>query len=233
MRRIVSVISLVVVFLVVSGLYYKSATQMRIVKHKFDGGYEVWEIYNALTTKECNELITVALRKGLETSKIWGEQDGPSNVINMSHRNSKQTWLYDNENSIAAKITDLSYKLTGYTPECQEALQVARYEPGGRFNEHFDACDNNNKEYCDAMNNNAGQRRTTLLIYLNDDFTGGETEFAQLGLKVKPLKGKAVLFWNVDENDVIIQQSKHSGNPVISGEKWIANKWAHSKVYKQ
>jgi prolyl 4-hydroxylase len=47
-------------------------------------------------------------------------------------------------------------------------------------------------------------RFATILLYLNDDMEGGETEFPRWlnadtseGLKVKPQVGKAVLFYNL------------------------------------
>jgi prolyl 4-hydroxylase len=32
------------------------------------------------------------------------------------------------------------------------------------------------------------------VFYLNDDFTGGETEFPELGKRITPLRGRALLF---------------------------------------
>lgn len=41
------------------------------------------------------------------------------------------------------------------------------------------------------------RRQYTVLVYLNDDFIGGATEFPNLKRVVKPQKGKAVLFTNL------------------------------------
>jgi prolyl 4-hydroxylase len=75
------------------------------------------------------------------------------------------------------------------------------------------------------MNGKEGPRYYTLLIYLNDDFEGGETVFPKINKFVKPKKGKAVLFQSVDHRGVIIDEAFHGGNPVSAGQKWIANKW--------
>ena len=77
------------------------------------------------------------------------------------------------------------------------------------------------------MNQNNGPRYLTFLIYLNDNFEGGETIFPNINKKIKPEKGKAVIFKNIDENENIIKQSLHGGEPVRSGQKWIINKWIH------
>ena len=75
------------------------------------------------------------------------------------------------------------------------------------------------------VNGDNGPRLLTVLFYLNDDFEGGETIFPKINKVVKPQKGKAVIFRNVDNDGVIISQAVHGGEPVKNGEKWIANKW--------
>jgi prolyl 4-hydroxylase len=63
------------------------------------------------------------------------------------------------------------------------------------------------------------------LIYLNDDFEGGETDFILANRTIIPKKGKAILFYNVDINLTLIPESVHVGRKVRNGTKWIANKW--------
>jgi hypothetical protein len=75
------------------------------------------------------------------------------------------------------------------------------------------------------MNKGCGHRLYTFLIYLNDDFEGGGTDFPRMNLCIKPKKGKAILFQNIDERFDLIPESLHAGCPVTSGTKWVANKW--------
>ena len=61
-------------------------------------------------------------------------------------------------------------------------------------------------------------RRLSAVLYLNDDFTGGETEFALQKVKIKPETGKLVLFppyWT----------HTHWSRPVETGTKYIAATW--------
>ena len=104
---------------------------------------------------------------------------------------------------------------------------VAKYDKNGKFDSHYDCCVYDDEEKCRIMNGNSGERRSTLMIYLNDDFEGGETEFEKIGLKIKPEKGKAILFWSTDDNGKTIDNSLHRGNKVISGTKMICTKWSH------
>ena len=92
----------------------------------------------------------------------------------------------------------------------EENLQVVEYDIDNYYNEHYDAV-YGPKSYCKEKSS----RLATILIYLNDDYIGGE----------KPEKVKAILFYNIDENNNVIKESLHKGNPIISGKKYICNKW--------
>ena len=63
-------------------------------------------------------------------------------------------------------------------------------------------------------------REFVFITYLNDDFEGGETEFRDHGLRVKPEKGKTVIF-------PAGYTHMHRGNPPIGGTKYIATTWAN------
>ena len=61
---------------------------------------------------------------------------------------------------------------------------------------------------------------------MNDNFTGGETEFPKRNIQAKPKIGKAVLFFNLnDDNTNRRDKSFHAGLPPNTGEKWMCNKW--------
>ena len=198
------------------------------------GDYEVIEIYNALSDKDCRDIIQYSRLKGMSNSDVLSYGTPTDTVVNESFRSSKTRWVDDKEHHVARKLAALSWKLSGIPPSHQEALQVAHYKSSRKFDAHFDACVYDDKAYCDKMNNNSGQRFSTLLVYLNDNFTGGETEFVNINnVKIKPEKGKAIFFWNTDENEKILQESQHRGNPVGKGEKWICTKWSHPRAYSK
>ena len=198
----------------------------KITPHEF-GEYTIFEIRDVLTAKQCDDLIALAKTKGMDGSAVLSYGKESTTEMDESHRKSKHTWLKDEESPIIQEIADYTAMLSTLPLENQEMIQIASYEPGGNFKGHYDACVYEDKEYCDKINKGAGQRKLTLLIYLNDNFEGGETEFTNINLKIKPEKGKAVLFASTDENQVIYKESMHQGNEVLSGEKWIATKWVH------
>jgi len=101
-----------------------------------------------------------------------------------------------------------------------EPLQILRYRPGQEYRAHFDAV-------TDADN----QRILTFLVYLNDDYEGGETEFLATGLKVKGRKGDGLLFRNADDAGRPDPASQHAGLPVLKGEKFLASRWIRERPF--
>ena len=212
----VIIISMIGIYLTWS---YISSSNEHKYKVDYDYDYDVEEIPNFLSDEECETIIKTSIGN-LSPSRVYSDND---DVLSTSMRKSNQCWLDDSYD--CAKI--ISERVKDYTKthdNNQEQLQVVQYNKGGFFNPHYDACDGNG-EYCKRMDGNLGPRLYTMLIYLNDDFKGGETVFPKINKVVKPEKGKAVLFRNVDDNGDIIKESFHGGVPVKDGEKWIANKW--------
>lgn len=73
-------------------------------------------------------------------------------------------------------------------------------------------------------------RFATILFYLNDDMEGGETSFplwlnaeTTEELKVKPERGKAVLFYSLLPDGNYDERSMHAAMPVKKGEKVCIN----------
>lgn len=186
----------------------------------------LFEYPNFLTDEECDMLIEISQNR-LEPSKVYDSQQDNND---QSQRKSDQCWLHDNDHPVIEKISKKAAELSG-KPMCnQELLQVVKYPEGGFFNPHYDACVGN-KEYCKRMNGVGGPRYMTLLIYLNDDFSGGETSFPKLNKTAQPQKGKAIVFYNTDQHGKVLNNSMHGGNPVQNGNKWICNKWVRINEY--
>ena len=99
-----------------------------------------------------------------------------------------------------------------------EPLQVLRYSAGQEYRPHFDAIDG-------AEN----QRTLTFLVYLNDGYEGGETQFLATGLKVSGKKGDGLLFRNADDSGRRDPNAKHAGLPPTTGEKFIASRWIRQR----
>lgn len=105
-----------------------------------------------------------------------------------------------------------------------EVPKILHYAPGETFAVHFDYLNPSEPAYAAELAAR-GQRTDTFLIYLNDDFSGGETSFPEIGLSHMGAKGDALLFRNVDAAGAPDQDTMHAGLPPTSGEKWVFSQW--------
>ena len=69
-----------------------------------------------------------------------------------------------------------------------------------------------------------GQRLLTYMVYLNS-VKGGRTVFTAKGVSRPPVEGDAIFWFNVKSDGGFDSRAHHTGCPVVSGSKWIANKW--------
>ena len=187
---------------------------------KIDGDYYIKEIPDFLTANECDQICEISRNK-LTPSKVYTSNDDQENN---TVRISDQCWLKDLDDTIIKRISERVAKLTQTDIKSQEELQVVKYSEGGFYRPHFDAC-NKETDDCSRLNKGLGPRYITFIIYLNDDFEGGETFFPRIDKYVVPKKGKAAIFYNLDNEGEILPKSLHGGVDVKNGEKWIANKW--------
>jgi prolyl 4-hydroxylase len=84
-----------------------------------------------------------------------------------------------------------------------ERLRFYRYSPGQRFAAHTDGY---------FIRSETERSLLTLILYLNEEFTGGETFFLNSETRVAPQTGKVLVF---------AHQLWHEGLPVQSGTKYI------------
>ncbi len=81
-----------------------------------------------------------------------------------------------------------------------EQFRFYKYNSSQRFKRHIDGRFKRNEEE---------ESRITFMIYLNDNFEGGETAFDEV--TIVPVTGNALCF---------IHEQKHEGKPVLSGTKY-------------
>lgn len=171
---------------------------------------------NVVTPAEADYIIKTSEQSFSESTIVGG--------FNTKVRKSKTTWLYNTDPKIASIISRIC-RLGDVEYENAEALQVVKYEPGGYYNEHHDACCDNDPK-CTEFVQKSGQRMLTMLIYLNDDFTGGETEFPKLNLKIKAPKYGGIMFRPLEKNSNRCHPyALHKGTPINSGIKYVCNVW--------
>jgi len=107
---------------------------------------------------------------------------------------------------------------TGTKPVQAEPLQIIHYSKGGEFRPHVDT---------GAPGGN--QRIVTAIVYLTDDYEGGETRFMKTGLSFRGRIGELLTWRNVTAAGQPDPQTEHAGMPVTAGTKQIASRWIWAK----
>jgi prolyl 4-hydroxylase len=112
--------------------------------------------------------------------------------------------------------------------ENQEDTMVLRYLPGEAYDDHYDFVDPRVPHFQRELELR-GQRIATVLIYLNEEYAGGETEFPQLGWRYRGSQGDALAWRNVTAAGLPDTRTLHAGRPPASGEKWLLSKWIRDR----
>jgi hypothetical protein len=107
-----------------------------------------------------------------------------------------------------------------------EFLSVLRYAPGDEYRPHFDWLAPG------PDFDRGGQRIKTALLYLNDDYEGGETHFLTADRKIKGKPGDLLVFSNALPDGSGDKASGHAGLPVVGGNKWLGSYWFRERRYQ-
>ncbi|KAF2364620.1 Prolyl 4-hydroxylase alpha-subunit N-terminal [Trinorchestia longiramus] len=139
-------------------------------------------------------------------------------------RISKTGWLSEERHSsdplhkITRKI-EIATLMNAVNRFEAEDYQVANYGIGGLYQVHNDVT----VYHSHAM----GDRLGTFLIYLSNVTAGGATVFPSLGVRVEPLQGTALFWYNLYDDGHHDIMLRHAACPVLHGSKWIATKWIY------
>jgi prolyl 4-hydroxylase len=178
---------------------------------------------NFITEEEANYILEMAEYNYTDSTVIGSKAD---NI-----RKSQTYWL-SKEDEVAKKIMNRVCKIDGNNINQCEDIQVVKYDPNGYYKEHHDSCCDDTDD-CADFSEGGGQRISTMVIYLNDDFEGGATRFPNLDKDFKPKKYSGILFYPMNKNgDKCHENSLHAGMPITSGQKYIANVWIREKKFR-
>ena len=110
---------------------------------------------------------------------------------------------------------------TGTEPGWGEPLNILKYSPGQQYKPHHDG----------TGSDNVSVRQLTALIWLNDQFEGGGTDFPKINVTVRGAPGDMLVFRNVRDNGEVDERMIHAGLPVTQGVKWMASRWIRAENY--
>lgn len=90
-----------------------------------------------------------------------------------------------------------------------EGYNVLKYSPGEEYKPHYDG-------------GTSSARSVSAICYLNNDYVGGELEFVNFGIKIKPEPGMMLLF---PSNYAY----RHVAHPVLEGTKYAIVTWVRDR----
>jgi len=152
------------------------------------------------------------------------DKDGESGTTKIDVRN---TLWYNIPDEMAQKLETavaacfVQHVVPRYN--CQfksyEPVQFLGYPPGGHYVGHNDGEDFNleTRQWVKIM-----PRDVSFLFYLNDQYGGGELEFYDLGLTIKPKKGMMIAFPSYKD-------FAHMVHPVTWGNRYSLVSWVETQ----
>lgn len=176
-----------------------------------------------LPTRACDWLIGLA-RGRVKPAQVYNPDGSPA-VEAGARSNSFIEFGILNCDVVVLLVRQRIAATIGVPVGALENSQVLHYEVGQQFARHFDYLDPALPEVAER-----GQRIVTFLIYLNDGFDGGETDFPRLALRHKGAAGDALYFGNLDATGAPDPRTLHAGLPPTRGEKWLFSQWVRNRA---
>jgi prolyl 4-hydroxylase len=173
-------------------------------------------VHNLLLATECAYVRNVAAPV-LRPSLVFepGVDRGKADPI---RRSEGAAFLPHDEDLVIQALNRRLASATGTGVAQREALYVIRYLPGEEYRPHFD-----------ALPGLTNQRERTAICYLNSGFGGGATSLPEVGVSVRGNEGDVLIFVNIDSGGRPDPRTRHAGEVVTNGEKWIATRWVRQR----
>ena len=120
--------------------------------------------------------------------------------------------------------------LLGLDPNLGETIQGQRYDVGQQFKAHMDYF-HTTMAYWEHQRVIGGQRSWTAMVFLGEPEAGGATYFPDVDVKVAPRAGTLLAWNNMNANGEPNPLSRHTGQPVEAGTKYIITKWFRERPW--
>lgn len=185
-------------------------------------------VYNdmLLTSDECDAIRDFSSGLCLTQSTVTSndENGNPVRSVGEYRTNHNLRLSYDASDLIGEVYRRVSSIVS--LPVENIEMEVNKYHVGEYFLPHYDFLP---PEWIEGT---GGQRLYSCVIYLNDDFEGGQTNFPNISHIVQPVKGNAIVWRNCYEDSTISDHlSLHESVSVTSGEKWALILWIRESAF--
>lgn len=162
---------------------------------------------------------------GCDLSEIPEAKIGLTDAgVKSDYRSSKEKRYPVGENVFVDNLRGRVTALLNIPEELCETPALLHYPTGGEYKKHLDAC--SLRESFISKRPKPLVRVYTGILYLNDNFEGGMTEFPALDVTIAPKAGRLVVWQNMPGGSTGTHpMSIHAGLPVTGGEKSILSFW--------
>jgi prolyl 4-hydroxylase len=151
-----------------------------------------------------------------------GREDSPAYFSDIRvSQTSGQIWFSDQLMACLTPIEQRLAELLGTPVCCFEEWQATQYEASNHFDYHVD-CGN-------WEGSAAGERKRSILIYVDAPEQGGETHFRALNRTIDPKPGRLLVWNNLLPSGKCNFAMIHAGLPVIRGSKTIFVTWERER----
>ena len=184
--------------------------------------------FPGFTTPEvCEVLISLAAGR-LEPARVY-DPIGKKDIVDAHRNNTVANFGIDAVEVIHVLVQERMAAACGMPLRHFEAPTELHYFPGEQIANHYDFVDpKSTDDYAGEIARN-GQRLITFILYLNDDYEGGETAFPTLGFSHKGQVGEGIYFVNALPDMQPDLRMLHAGRPTTRGEKWIVTQFIRNR----
>jgi hypothetical protein len=154
---------------------------------------------------------------------------GRRNIADESRTNTVAEFDLGDTDIVQALLQLRMSAASGIPVSNMEAPAVLHYDVGQQIVNHYDFVDPDTPSY-EREIAERGERVMTFLVYLNDDYTGGETDFPRLGVSHKGRIGDGLCFVNALPEGGPDRRMLHAGRPPTRGEKWIVSQFIRNRA---
>ena len=179
---------------------------------------------NVIPDKDIEELMLLTNDKEVRQATIINNNDDGTQTQKENLKNRNTLWYHIPEeegNKLQVAISQVWAQYVAPKYHCEfdkyEPAQFLGYPVGGHYIEHNDA-----ESFHDGDWRKIAERDVSFLFYLNSEFGGGELEFPELGLTIKPQKGMMIAFPSYKEY-------VHKVHPVTWGHRYTLVSWVATK----
>jgi hypothetical protein len=179
------------------------------------------------TAQICEVLISLAQDR-LEPARVY-DPIGQKDIVDAHRSNTVATFGVESVELIHALVQMRMAVACNLPMRHFEPPTELHYSPGEQITNHYDFVNpNSTNDYAGEIARN-GQRLITFILYLNDDYEGGETAFPTLGFSHKGRIGEGIYFVNALPDMQPDLRMLHAGRPTTRGEKWIVTQFIRNR----